>query len=407
MAKGSIARKPKKEKVHMSRLAVASMNEKNYGPEPEPDHVYTDKDVSVAITWYSLNCDQKQARSFLRAYLDEAGREEDLARVKSASDSRTLGFVSDGCWIARMISRGTEFVDRAKWDAVLDNRLQRLYDFMDRDAKEDALKPKVAGKPRIRITTGRSPREKQFDRYLEILNTVADAIDITDTGKTDVKFVVTQLLVDEKLDEAYVRDMLSEVGEMEAEIVESIKSGSEFSQRWPGRVNSMRRKKPLVTSIIVQLHDYLDTITKKARKPQADGKPVERKPRRKKPVSIDKLVSRVLFQAADEDLGLQSIDVRKIIGAKELWVYNTKYANLTVYRSLTDGGLSVRGTTLLNYDEDASQSKKIGRKAKDHTTAVVAAGKIQLRRYLDTINATPSKPNGRINENTILLRAVT
>jgi hypothetical protein len=65
--------------------------------------------------------------------------------------------------------------------------------------------------------------------------------------------------------------------------------------------------------------------------------------------------------------------------------------------------LSVKGTSIIGFDENKSICKTI-RKPEEKLKEFKAAGKVQLRKFLDDINATDTKMNGRINEETVLLK---
>ena len=419
----SISKKPKKQTARMGKTVVASMNRKNYGEEYEFDHPISHHEASIAFTWYSMNCDRKQATRFVLDYLESQNRFDDIKIVKSVSDSKVKATVATGCWIARMLSNGTVFIDNDFYVNIFENGIKDLV-IKSNNGEDDIIededgnikviskgKPAEPVKKFQRISATRSPREKQFDRYLELLNEVADAIDLTLIGKPNYKYTIIDTLRNEKVDPIHVKDMMDELLENEAEIKYALSGDyEEFNERFSGRKNEMMKKQAFVATLINELNTYLSTDGKKTNKTKVDvsGNIVEkiRKPRKKKPVSASKLISKIKYQEADDLLGLKSIDPLKIVGAQELWAYNTKYASLTVYKSMGEAGLSMKGTTLLNFDETTSVSKKIGRKAKEHTNAVLMAGKVQLRKYIDTINATATKPNGRINENTILLRVI-
>jgi hypothetical protein len=65
--------------------------------------------------------------------------------------------------------------------------------------------------------------------------------------------------------------------------------------------------------------------------------------------------------------------------------------------------LSVKGTSITGFDENKSICKTV-RKPEEKLKEFKAAGKVQLRKFLDDINATDTKMNGRINEETVLLK---
>jgi hypothetical protein len=66
-------------------------------------------------------------------------------------------------------------------------------------------------------------------------------------------------------------------------------------------------------------------------------------------------------------------------------------------------GLSVKGTTITQFDEALSIQKTL-RKPQDQLKEFKGAGKVKLRKFLDEINTTDTKLNGRCNPDTILLK---
>lgn len=131
---------------------------------------------------------------------------------------------------------------------------------------------------------------------------------------------------------------------------------------------------------------------------------VTRKPRTKKAVPKDKVVEKLKYLKTFEPLKLVSINPTDILGSKELWTYNTKTRKLGKY--IADdmtGPLGVKGTTIVGYDEHKSIQKTI-RKPEEKIKEFKSAGKIGLRKFLDDINSTDTKMNGRINEDIILLK---
>jgi hypothetical protein len=130
---------------------------------------------------------------------------------------------------------------------------------------------------------------------------------------------------------------------------------------------------------------------------------VNRKPRAKKSVPAEKLVAKLKYKKTDEALKLVSVNPTDIIGAKELWVFNTKTRKLGRYVAEEYKELGVKGTSLTGYNETLSVCKTL-RKPEEKLKEFKAAGKVQLRKFLDDINATDTMMNGRFNEETILLK---
>lgn len=144
----------------------------------------------------------------------------------------------------------------------------------------------------------------------------------------------------------------------------------------------------------------------------AQEQKVTRKPRAKKTVAKDKLVAKLKYKKTDEPLKLVSVNPVDVVGANELWVYNTKTRKIGKYiassidptgQGRPGSGLSVKGTTITGFDENASVQKTL-RKPDEQLSAFKNAGKVALRKFLDDIKAVDIKLNGRINEDTILLK---
>jgi hypothetical protein len=105
----------------------------------------------------------------------------------------------------------------------------------------------------------------------------------------------------------------------------------------------------------------------------------------------------------NEPLKLVSVNPTDIIGCGELWIFNTKTRKLGKYIAAEFQTLGVKGTTITGFNENTSVQKTL-RKPEEKLKEFKAAGKVQLRKFLDDINATDTKMNGRINEETILLK---
>ena len=92
-----------------------------------------------------------------------------------------------------------------------------------------------------------------------------------------------------------------------------------------------------------------------------------------------------------------------IIGSSELWVYNTKTRKIGKYVAAEFKTLSIKGSSIENYDEVRSVGKTL-RKPEEKLKEFAKAGKIQLRKFLTEIKAVETKLNGRINTDILLLK---
>jgi hypothetical protein len=131
----------------------------------------------------------------------------------------------------------------------------------------------------------------------------------------------------------------------------------------------------------------------------------QRKTRKPKAVSRDKLVSKLKFQINDSELGIASINPTEVVDAAEVWVYNTKNRKLGVYRVAgLATGLTVKGTTIKDFDETKSIQKTL-RKPQDQIKAFKGNARTKFQKAFDDIKTTDTKLNGRLNDTTIILKA--
>jgi hypothetical protein len=144
-----------------------------------------------------------------------------------------------------------------------------------------------------------------------------------------------------------------------------------------------------------------------------DTSKAQRKPR-KRVRSVEKIVSKLKYKVNDDKFQLASISPTEIIGASELWVFNIKNRKLGRYMAKNPdplgtrregSGLSVKGTTIQGFHEETSIQKTL-RKPEVTLEEFKKAGKIKLRKFLDDIATTDTKLNGRINSDTIILKAI-
>lgn len=126
-----------------------------------------------------------------------------------------------------------------------------------------------------------------------------------------------------------------------------------------------------------------------------------RAPRKRKPVSPVKLVARMKYLKEFPELSLKSVNPQNIIGATEVWFYNAKYRRVGVYRA--EDTLSVKGTTIIGFNVKESSQMTL-RKPEEFFKALTI-GKRPLNAKFKTLTTKPSTPNGRINEETIILGA--
>ena len=191
------------------------------------------------------------------------------------------------------------------------------------------------------------------------------------------------------------KGQLAKMSEQDADMWEQLKEG--YSNIKKNDIKKLR-------TAIGELMTALDFVIDQAK--------ATRKPRKAKARSADKVIAKLKFCKADQKYNLASVNPIDVVGANELWVFNVKSRKLGKYIASSidpkglgrEGtGLSVKGTTIIGFDEKLSVQKTL-RKPDEQLKEFKSAGKVALRKFLEDINTTDTKLNGRCNLDTVLLK---
>mgnify|MGYP003638464623 FL=1 len=158
-------------------------------------------------------------------------------------------------------------------------------------------------------------------------------------------------------------------------------------------------KKAAIKKRIALLEEMLNDVeiyksTKKA----------ARKPRKTKERSADKLVAKMNYLKSSPDYGVASVNPIKVVGSIKVYLFNEKYRKLTILSTTSLSGLSVKGTTIRDYDEKNSFSMKI-RKPEEILPIIVSKTDRQIENVLKKLTTKKTSANGRVNDNTLILKA--
>jgi hypothetical protein len=317
---------------------------------------------------------------------------DDIAEFKKTKDTRctvTMGGLAS-CLNRGMTAQRADFndgKDSAKWlrDAIAKVVAEGTHDVEEVEGEVVAASPMVNIQERV--------REASFNMTDEI----EDALESfhTDPDNFDPKaFKVLNLLKGKDAKAAHARIIKTFYEKQLEELVEATSVGADEQLKEAYSHRNKNQWKKLIA--------FLTEVSNACTMLMEESK-VNRKPRAKKAQPKDKVVAKMKFMKTFEALKLVSINPTDIIGAKELWVYNTKTRKLGKYVAAAYQELGVKGTTVTNFNETESICKTL-RKPEDKLKEFKTAGKVALRKFLEDINATDTKMNGRINEEVILLK---
>lgn len=380
MAKRLLTRaKPKKEKKTRSEVYLANL--KYLGDEPvyKAGQELTMSERARAYRWYGSMTDISDAREWLSDYLGTKGRKDDIKRLKSVPDSL---FPYTCAWIARMSMKGVPngvatlgfFEDR-----LAEAFRSRSTDDDKKEEKPESEKPNIQERIRDRVSDLIGDLEQVMDQHLRGEITEFDAYEFCQKAGIPAQHTT-------KMAAFYA----GQYEELELAIEGSdpqVKEGyARYSKKW------LRARLEFIEKMMTDLLRY----GQNAKKLKA--------PRKKKPMSVEKKLKNFKYQKEFQDMKLASVDPQSIVGAQELWAYNTKYKTLSVFRAIDRGGLDVKRSSIINFDEKTTATFKTGRQAEKIVQTVLSGGKVALRKLTDDLKK--GNLQDRINENTILLRVV-
>ena len=170
---------------------------------------------------------------------------------------------------------------------------------------------------------------------------------------------------------------------------------SKDSQIVEGYSNFPKRK---ITKIVKLFESFVEDCDKYGQFKKANRKV---RATREKPAVAQ--IKSLKYKLKDDELGLTSAKAFDLVGAEQVWLFNTKTRKLSVYTSESTKGMTVKGTTLQNWSPEKSKQKTL-RKPEEQIKDLLALGKVKLRTFLDNIKSKEQAVNGRINIDTIILK---
>jgi hypothetical protein len=133
------------------------------------------------------------------------------------------------------------------------------------------------------------------------------------------------------------------------------------------------------------------------------SKKAVRKPRVKKEKSADKLVKNLNYIKSSSEYGITSANPIKLVGSEKVYMFNEKYRKLTVLTQADKNGLTVKGSTILNFDTVQSYSMTL-RKPKEILAAIATKTERQISNLLSKLTTKKTEAKGRVNNNTLIVK---
>lgn len=357
------------------------------------------KGSEVTLTSENYNSDFLQALNYYNANHDDKDKKKWLIKHVSKTDKKlAIEFlkIDDHHFrhagiLARLIDTGSEL--REKESIYLQGRIAFLKEQIGvrqksqiKQDKKDAADAKVA-------TNVVSIQQRMEEKAHELAGEIEGAIDdfVLNGRKSD--FSAKNYLMSNQV----AGPIAKRIGEFYVPLAAELRAAydGEDEQLVEGYSNFTRRE-------LKRFIEFVDGIIADCNQMVQTAK-ANRAPRKRKEVPAAKQVAKMKYLREFAELGLKSASPASIIGSTEVWYYNTKYKHLGVYKGENGGTLSVKGTTIIGFD--IKESKRMTLRKPEEFFKGLAMGKRALNAAMKTLKTKPAVPNGRFNEETILLGA--
>lgn len=331
--------------------------------------------LAYAFSYYNMEKDKKDAMSFMKTYLKTI----DVNKFNKFEQLPESSFIQTYGWLARIKSNGYNL--SKDHDKAFDTYVNELMQI----EVEKPVQVEAVVKPSIQDYMKEKTKE-----YIGELEGILD-----DILKSDTTFSLYNDLKAKTIPKQYCDDIQTWIDKKTLEFVEAYKAVDGDIKE--GYSNIGKRK---LTQFIKLLQQFEEDLNK-----YAEFKKANRKPRVKKAKPASVQVSKMKYKKEDTEARVVSISPSEMVGASQVWVYNTRYKKLAVYRSESTMGIQVKGSSLHNYDP-ALCEQKVVRRPEAFLPIILSATKIKLRKIMDELTTKGSDVSGRINEECIILRAI-
>ena len=335
-----------------------------------------------AFNWYHYHYGKRDAREILVDWLywrDDSVRARELGGASDHASMLTVG------WLARMHRRGLELQDSEINHilSVVEQHCEaaRSVKKVVEHAVAEVQKPNIQDRLRDIMLSAAADLEHQYDDLM------GDSVKLTASYKP------MAVLRGHNVAPPLVRDIKDIWQARDAELTAVI-AGAD-AQLVEGYNNFTRTQlKTLLKFVHLVLADCDSYV---------QIKKTERAPRKKKPVSPERLTQRFPYLKEFLELKLKSEPVTKLVNANEAWLYDTKKRKLIhVMADSHVGSFTVKGTAIIGFDAVTTTQKTL-RRPEEQLKLVQTAAAAARKAYKD-IKATEVRWSGRGNENLILLR---
>lgn len=377
MAVNSAKRREKTERVNAAMKGDEQvLTEDNYM-----------RDLLLNLNYYNSNSNDKEKKKWFITHYAKIDKKIAVELLKvDEGHFRTVGS------LARMLDIGSVFreAEQVHYDSGIIKLLKQIQvrqKSLDKQDKKDAATAQLTSPSNV-ISIQQRMEDKAHDLAGEIEGAIDDFVlnDCKSEFSTKNYLLSNQVAgpIAKRIGELFVHTAKELRETLEAKDEQLVEGYSHFTKR------ELKRFADFVEGIVADCQQMVQTAK------------VNRAPRKIKPATPTKMTAKMKFLREFAELNLKSVSPAGIIGSSEVWFYNTKYRRVGVYRA-ENGTVSVKGTTIIGFD--IKESKAFTLRKPEEFFKGLAMGKRALTNAMKTLTTKLIQPNGRINEETIILGA--
>lgn len=352
---------------------ILDANEIFSGAEPKYDREMNKLELIKTLNWYSQNRLSKDAYKYAELFFNKTHK-TNINDSSLKSRPITFGF------ICRILLNGG-ILPQTELLRFREIETQILQECKNQKKKQPKEKPVIV-------------QDRTLDKISELIGEFEIALD--ELMMNEFKPTVSPISVlQNKAKPTYIKPVIDHFKNKRQEFSDVLNTNDNFvKEAWSNfKKTDLKKTIAFIDQIIVDCNNFIGATVK------------TRKPRKRKVKTPDQIIKNLLYCDNFDELKLKSINPKELLGASQLWVYNTKYKKIGVYHAKDIEGFTVKGSTILNFDESKSVQKTV-RKPEDFLPQILKGGKVFLRTALTNLKTIETNLTGRINKEVILLRVL-
>ena len=331
---------------------------------------FPEVELTRAYSWYNTNYTPEEGREWLVTYLKSKNHSQEF--IDNIMQKQVPMVF---CSIARLLTRNIDLPERTltNFNKFLDQELSTRIEIKTK--RVVYVKPQTVDS---KIDTIMANIEEATDKL--ILTSTSDYSLFNDIKSHDIK-------------SPSVKEIYSRLQPRIQQVLEMADNPKSDIGEYYGKHTREQKK------AIIQFHRMLENDCKKA----LQVTKVVRQNRKKRTVSAEKILKSFKYKKEDSSLKIHSVEPAKILTSSMLVVYNTKYKRMIVFVAKEGENLSVKGTSIQNYDETKTESKRM-RKPEESISQILSGTNNSILKTFAKFKSKPQTITNRINEDTLLLR---